>query len=134
MHDSYTPMDSPIPGERQVFLRPSEQEFVQGSYPNGGLPPLPEFPAYNGYSVQSGTSNPLYGEESAADDVTDPEPDPSQAFGQSYAAPADYQHADEQYSHRHPSAYVQPTVTDCTSAAETQLLRTTLCKVQLTGA
>ncbi|DBA72740.1 TPA: hypothetical protein ACH3X2_010134 [Trebouxia sp. C0005] len=121
MHDSYTPMDSPIPGERQVFLRPSEQEFVQGSYLNGGLPPLPEFPAYNGNPMQSGTANPLYGEESAADDVAEPEPDQSQAFGQSYAAPADYQHADEQYSHQHSSAYAQPTVTDYTAAAATQL-------------
>lgn len=121
MHDSYTPMDSPIPGERQVFLRPSEQEFVQGSYPNGGLPPLPEFPAYNGNPMQSGTSNPLYGEESAADDVAEPEPDPSQESGQSYAAPADYQHADEQHSHQYPSAYAQPTVTDYTAAAEIQL-------------
>ena len=121
MHDSYTPMDSPIPGERQVFLRPSEQEFVQGSYPNGGLPPLPEFPAYNGNAMQSGTSNPLYGEESAADEVAEPESDPSQAFSQSYAAPADYQHANDQYSQQHPSAHAQPTVTDYTAAAETQL-------------
>ena len=121
MHDSYTPMDSPIPGERQVFLRPSEQEFVQGSYPNGGLPPLPEFPAYTGTSMQSGTSNPLYGEESTADEVTEPEPDPPQAFGQSYAAPADYQHANEQYSHQHSSAYAQPTGTDYTAATEIQL-------------
>ena len=121
MHDSYTPMDSPIPGERQVFLRPSEQDFVQGSYPSGGLPPLPEFPVYNGNSMQSGTSNPLYGEESAADDMADPEPDPSQAFNQSYAASAEYQHADEQYSHQHSSACAQPTVTEYTAAAETQL-------------
>ncbi len=114
-------MDSPIPGERQVFLRPSEQEFVQGSYPNGGLPPLPEFPAYNSNPMQSGASNPLYGEASAADEVAEPEPYPSQAFSQSHAASADYQHANDQYSHQHPSAYAQPTVTDYTAAAETQL-------------
>ena len=66
-------MDSPIPGERQIFSRPVEQEpansLVQGSWSSGGgLPPLPEFPTYpTGSAMQAGMSNPLFGEESAAD-------------------------------------------------------------------
>lgn len=74
MHDSFT-VDSPIPGERQVFSRPADQEprnsFVQSSYSNSALPPLPEFPIYSGEAVQAGMSNPLFGEEASATDVTD---------------------------------------------------------------
>lgn len=72
MHDSFT-VDSPIPGERQVFSRPADQEpadsFVQSSYSSSALPPLPEFPTYTGEMAQTGMSNPLFGEERSAIDV-----------------------------------------------------------------
>ena len=84
MHDSFT-VESPIPGERQVFSRPADLEaptsFVHTSYSGGGLPPLPEFPAYSaGSAVQTGMSNPLFGEEESSSDVADEseqEPRPS---------------------------------------------------------
>ncbi len=118
MHDSYTPMDSPIPGERQVFSRPAEQDhpssFTQGSFSSGGLPPLPEFPAHStAAAMESGMSNPLYGEESAADLVDEPEAVTLQGFGQSYAAPIQYDHADEQYG-------AEPTAMDYSAAAASQ--------------
>ena len=106
MHDSYATMDSPIPGERQVFSRPSEQDtpssFVQGSFSSNGLPPLPEFPAYNGIAsaMQAGMSNPLFGEESAADSVDDLQQENaalSHSFGQPYITQPQREYADEQY-------------------------------------
>ena len=93
MHDSFT-LESPIPGERQVFSRPTDLEaptsFVQPSYSGGGLPPLPEFPAYSmGSAVQTGVSNPLFGEEGSSPDVADgSEQEPwasSQAAGLSHS-------------------------------------------------
>ena len=98
MHDSYT-VESPIPGERQVFSRPADQEpansFMQSSYSGGGLPPLPEFPAYTaGSAVQTGMSNPLFGEQESSPDVVgdseqDAQPSPqvfSHSLSQHYAA------------------------------------------------
>ena len=89
MHDSFT-VESPIPGERQVFSRSADKEapnsFVQTSYSGGGLPPLPEFLAYAAESaVQTGMSNPLFGEEESSPDMADesqqaPQPS-SQAAG-----------------------------------------------------
>ena len=125
MHDSYTPMESPIPGERQVFSRPSEQDtpsgYVHTSYSNGVLPPLPEFPAYS--EVQSGMSNPLYGEESAADQADEPEHADmmsSHGYGQSYAAPLSVEHIPEQYGDEQPSVYSQPLATDYSAGADSQ--------------
>ena len=99
MHDSFT-LESPIPGERQVFSRPADLEapnsFMQTSYSGGGLPPLPEFPAYSaGSAVQTGMSNPLFGEESSPDVARESEQDPrlssqaadfSHSLSQPYAA------------------------------------------------
>ena len=75
MHDSFT-VESPLPGERQVFSRPADIEapnsIVQTSYSGGGLPPLPEFPAYSAVSaVQTGMSNPLFGEGESSPNVAD---------------------------------------------------------------
>ena len=94
MHDSFT-VDSPIPGERQVFSRPADQEpassFVQTSYSGTALPPLPEFPTYTGEATQMGMSNPLFGEQSSATDVmddTEQEPQPlSRAMSRSLSQP-----------------------------------------------
>ena len=95
MHDSFT-VESPIPGERQVFSRPADPEapnsFMQTSYSGGGLPPLPEFPAYSaGSAVQTGMSNPLFGEDVADESEQDPRPssqaaDLSRSLSQPYAA------------------------------------------------
>lgn len=118
-------MDSPIPGERQVFSRPSEQDTLSGyghtSYSNGVLPPLPEFPAYS--EVQSGMSNPLYGEESAADQADEPEHADmmsSHRYGQSYAAPVSVEYVPEQYDDEQPTVYSQPSATDYSTGADSQ--------------
>ena len=100
-------MDSPIPGERQIFSRPVEQEpansLVQGSWSSSGLPPLPEFPTYpTGSAMQAGMSNPLFGEEDFAADVIDEseqQPMPAQGFSHDVSQPYTAQPQDADNAH-----------------------------------